>query len=108
MSSKQNKNYVLYKLSASYYWDRDKKDYVWYCYPYTRDSLVVRCAQSIGGKYPILDNLSVNMKETTPPKYDLKDYRYAPLYFIARVDKEGNFYKVNIDALRKDAERRAA
>jgi len=107
--SKQNKNYVLYELRKRYLFERSDKDYIWYYCKYTRSELVTRCARTLNYDYSILDNLSKNMSETfLEVKWKSEyHYDYIPKYFIARVDKNFNLYKVNLDALRKDAERRA-
>lgn len=108
MSKKKTKNgYVLYVLSKPYScWGRSYNvEFKWYGTLYTRERLVTECAKSLGKDYSILDNLSKDMKETSTP-YDYKRWDYEKLYFITRLIGNEEYY-VNIDSLRKEAEKRA-
>lgn len=110
MSKKKNKNYVLLTLRRNY--DFSKHEYVDFkwnpCY-YTREQLISRLAISeiYNKEESILNNLSVDMSETSTDKkeieirnrlFDYKTWRYRELYFIAKVVGD-EFQRVNVGSL---------
>ena len=109
MSKKKNRNFVIFTLRNSYDFNKGAyTDFRWVPSYYTREQLINRIAiNKVYSKNEyILDNLSVNMAETSVSKeevrnklLDITTLRYKPLYFIAKVTN-GELYRVDVDTLR--------